>query len=93
MDELLYSSKCVCAIGVLTGSNKDLSLKCQQYVEKVPRNRRRRLQYEIELDQHLRRLAEKMTAWEEKYDLFYLDKHEVHDIKHGANRDRLALQR
>ena len=62
-------------------------------MEKVPRNRHRRLQYEIELDQHLRRLAEKMTGWEEKYDLFYLDKHEVYDIKYGANKDRPALQR
>ena len=84
---------CVCALGVLTGSNEDLALKCQQYMEEVPRNRHRRLQYEIELDQHIRRLAEKMTGWEEKYDLFYLDKHEVHDIKHGANKDRPALQR
>ena len=65
----------------------------QQYVEKVPRNRHRRLQFEIERDQHIRRLAEKMTGWEEKYDIFYLDKHEVHDIKQGANKDRLALQR
>ena len=93
MDEPLYSNRCLCAIGVLTGSNEDLALKYQQHVEKVPKNRRRRLQYEIELDQHLRRLVEKMTGWEEKYGLFYLDKHEVHDIKHGANKDRLALQR
>ena len=93
LDESLYSNRCVYALGVLTGSNEDLALKCQQYVEKVPRNRRCRLQYEIELDQHLRRLAKKMTEWEENYDLFYLDQHEVHDIKHGANKDRLALQR
>ena len=83
----------VSAIGVLAGSSEDLALKYQQYVEKVPRNRRRRLQYEIELDQHLRRLAEKMTGWEEKYDLFYLEKHEVYDIKYGANKDKPALQR
>ena len=70
-----------------------MAFKYQQYIEKVPRNKRRRLQYEIELDQHIRRLAEKVIGWEEKYDTFCLDKYEVHDIKHGANKDRPALQR
>ena len=61
--------------------------------QKVSRQGQSKLQYEIKSDHHIRRLAEKMTGWEEKYDLFHLEAYEFHDIKHGANRDRPVLQR
>ena len=64
----------------------------QHYVEKIAEDKHAKLQYEIESDHHIRRLAEKMTRWEEKYDLFHLDRHAVHAIKHGSNRDRPVLQ-
>ena len=61
-------------------------------MEKIPEDKKPKLKYEIESDQHIRRLAEKMTGWEEKYDLFCLDRHGVHAIKHGASKDRPVLQ-
>ena len=64
----------------------------QHYVEKIAQNKQTKLQYEIKSDHHIRRLAEKMTRWEEKYDLFHLDIHAVHVIKHGSNKDRPVLQ-
>ena len=65
----------------------------QYYVEKVAEDKHTKLQDEIKSDHHIRRLAEKMTGWEEKYDLFHLDAHKVYDVKHGVNRDEPALQR
>ena len=64
----------------------------QHYVEKIAQNKQTKLQYEIKSDHHIRRLAEKMTRWEEKYDLFHLDIHAVYVIKHGSNKDRPVLQ-
>ena len=65
----------------------------QHCVQKIAEDKHTKLQDEIKSDHHIRRLAEKMTGWEEKYDMFHLDAHEVSDVKHGANRDRPALQR
>ena len=64
----------------------------QHYVEKIAEDKQTKLQDEIKSDHHIRRLAEKLTGWEEKYDLFHLDRHAVHVIKHGSNRDRPVLQ-
>ena len=65
----------------------------QHYVEKIVDEKQTKLQDEIKSDHHIRRLAGKMTRWEEKYDLLHLDVHDLSDIKHGVNRDRPALQR
>ena len=65
----------------------------QYYVEKIAEDKQTKLQHEIKSDHHIRRLAEKMTRWEEKHDLFHLGAHEVCDIKHGANIHRPVLQR
>ena len=91
--EILVVFSFLCAIGSLSDVTMDLATNYQHCVQKVSRQRQTKLQYEIKSDHHIRRIAEKMTGWEEKYDLFHLDVHEVSDIKHGANRDRPALQR
>ena len=62
-------------------------------MEKVLKGKQGKLYSEIKSDQHIRRVAEKMTGWEEKYDLFNLSRHAVHDITNGSSKDRPALQR
>ena len=80
-------------IYVLSDTSRDLVSLYHHYVKKIPKDMQTKLKYEIESDQHIRRLAEKMTGWEEKYDIFHLDKHNVHDIKNGVSKDKPILQR
>ena len=77
-------------IDVLSDTSRDLVSLYHHYVKKVPKDMR--LNYEIKSDQHIHGLAEKMTGWEEKYNLFHLDKHNIHDIKNGVSRDKPTLQ-
>ena len=83
----------LCALGALSDKTKDLASSYQHYVQKVSRQGQSKLQDEIKSDYHIRRLAEKMTGWEEKYDLFQLEAYQFSDIEQGANRDRPVLQR
>ena len=80
-------------IYVLSDTSRGLVSHYRHYVKTIPKDMQTKLKYEIESDQHVRRLAEKMTGWEEKYDFFHLDKHNVHDIKNGVSRDKPILQR
>ena len=58
----------------------------------IPEDKRAKLQWEID-DHNINRLAENVTGWEDKFHLFYLNIHEVHNIIHGAYRDRFELQK
>ena len=71
----------------------DLASPYKQHLGKIPENKKIRLQHEIKSDQHIRRLAEKMTGRDEMFDLFDLDTHDFHDIQYGVNRDGPILQR
>ena len=87
-----YTYSCYVVIGTLSDTKSHPTTPYEHYVKKIPENKQAKLQLEIGSDQHIRKLAEKMTGWEEKYDLFHLDKHGVHAIKHGASQDRPVLQ-
>ena len=87
-----YTCRCYVVVGTLSDTKSHPRTPHQHYVEKIPEDKQAKLQYEIVSDQHIRRLAEKLTGWEEKYDLFRLDRHGVHVIKHGASKDRPILQ-
>ena len=89
---ILYTCRCYVVVGTLSDTKSHPQTPYQHYVEKIPEDKQAKLQYEIVSDQHIRRLAEKLTGWEEKYDLFRLDRHGVHVIKHGASKDRPVLQ-
>ena len=84
---------CYDVVGTLSDTKSHPETHYQYYAKKIPESMQMKLQYEIKSDHHIRRLAEKMIEWEEKYDLFHLDAYEFHDIKHGAYRDRPVLQR
>ena len=88
----LYTYGCYVVVGTLSDTKSHPRTPYQHYVEKIPEDKQAKLQYEIVSDQHIRRLAEKLTGWQEKYDLFRLDRHGVHVIKHGASKDRPILQ-
>ena len=88
----LYTFRCYVIVGTLSNTKSHSPTPYQHYVEKIPEDKQAKLQYEIVSDQHIRRLAEKLTGWEEKYDLFRLDRHDVHVIKHGASKNRPVLQ-
>ena len=81
------------SLNVYSGSISDVESLYQHYVSLIPENRRFKLEWNIDSDQHIRRMAERMTGWEEKYSLFKLDNIDVHNIKRGANRDNRVLQR
>lgn len=61
-------------------------------MQKIPEDKQTNLQNEIKSDTHPRKLAEKITEWEEKFDMYCIDIHEVHCIKNGPNKGRPILQ-
>ena len=84
--------RCYDVVGTLSHTKSHPESHYQHYVENISEDKHTKLQYEINSDHHIRRLAEKLTGWEEKYDLFHLDRHAFHAIQHGANKFRPKLQ-
>ena len=63
-------------------------------MDKIPVAKRFKLEDDIKSDEHIHRLAEKMTGWEKMSHLFYVcDNPDVSDIKTGHNKDNPACQR
>ena len=55
-----YTCRCYDVVGTLLDTKSHSPTHYRHYVEKIPEDKQAKLQYEIESDQHIRRLAEKM---------------------------------
>ena len=66
----------------------------RSYVDKIPVAKQFKLEDDIKSDEHMHRLAEKMTGWEKRSHVFNVrDNPDVSDIKTGHNKDNPAGQR